>query len=128
MNHNKSHNLTPEQAADVVNYYYFGANAESRAGGWRDKVPIGQAAVQATLKRHSILPEGNPMLTPEEMSAGLKYISDLRSADVVDIMTSLRPSQLTEARLTLEQEAVVDRLVDAGVGNYDDARRRVAGL
>ncbi len=128
MNYNKPLILTPEQAADVVNYYYVGANAETRARGWDDKLSIGQAAVQTTLKRHSILPEGNPILTYEEMGAGLEYIGSLQSANVVDIKSSPRLSLPTADQLTPEQEAAVDRLVDAGVANYKDARQRAAGF
>ncbi len=128
MNYAKSPILTPEQAADVVNYYYVGANNEARTKGWDDKLSIGQAAIQTTLNRHSILPEGGPMLTYEEMGAGLSHIESLQSAKVVDIQSPPCLPQPAADRLTPEQEVAADRLVDAGVANYQVARQRAAGF
>ncbi|MGE5298695.1 MAG: hypothetical protein ACM3KF_01515 [Acidobacteriota bacterium] len=74
MNMPPSSELSPQQAADVIRFRHNAANKEAREHGWRDKVSMGHAAVQAQLPRHSMLPDEQPMLTPQEASAGLKHI------------------------------------------------------
>lgn len=68
--------ITPEQAADVIRYFHNGENREARQRGWKDKVSLGEAAVHTTFKSHSLLPDGEAMLTDKEMGAGLDYIQN----------------------------------------------------
>lgn len=77
---NKERVLTGEQAADVIRYYHDGDNHRSRERGWRDKVSLGQSALHTTMVRHSIQPDGEPLLTLAAMDSGLKYI-DAKSVD-----------------------------------------------
>jgi hypothetical protein len=64
--------LTPEQAADVI--VYFRDDAEAHAREWDDKIALAQAAIRTIRERYSLLPSGEPMLTPKEMDRGLDYI------------------------------------------------------
>lgn len=73
--------LTSWQAADVIQYYHAGENQRSRERGWRDKVSLGQSALHTTMTRHSIQPNTEPLLTLDEMDAGLRYISTNPSGD-----------------------------------------------
>ncbi|HET6622816.1 MAG TPA: hypothetical protein VFG56_02680 [Candidatus Saccharimonadales bacterium] len=108
MNERKPSHLTPEQAADVIRYYDRDANGEARARGWRDKVALGEVAARTTLKRFSILPnQTKPMLTPEEMGAGLDYIQN--------------PPEPDKSEAYYQK---LDELADK-LGNYDLARRQL---
>ncbi len=77
--------LTPEQSADVIRYFHAANNAETRARGYRDKVLLGVSAVQAGLKRESLLPSDQPMLTFKEVGEGLDYLVKQTSNRVLPI-------------------------------------------
>jgi hypothetical protein len=68
--------LTPEQAADVIGYYHRGENAKSRERGWKPRVSVGLAAIHATSLKHSISPDGVPLLSPPELAAGIDKAVD----------------------------------------------------
>ena len=74
MKEHPKHPLTPEQAADVITYYHEAANREVEEHGRSYKVPLGEAALRATMWRHSILPNGEAPLTFNEMQIGLAHI------------------------------------------------------
>ncbi len=103
--------LTPGQAADVINYYWSNANRRSRQNGWPDKIPLGRAAIQTILPRHSITGDDVPALTLDEMQAGFEHITN--------------QSQAAGVELTPGQEARVDYLVDAHQLPYGAAIREV---
>lgn len=65
--------LTPAQAADVIGYYDRHDNERSLRNNWKRKRSLGQVAFDTTRRMHSILPEGEPLLTDNEMEAGLAY-------------------------------------------------------
>jgi len=69
----RSH-LTPAQAADVIRYYDAAENERSYRNNWKRKIPLGRVAVRTSLASHSILPSGEPLLTPREAASGLDYI------------------------------------------------------
>ncbi len=99
--------LTPQQAADVIQYYNDGENAQSRQKGWKDKVPLGQSAIHTTRERESLLPTGTPILTNDEMGRGLDHLTS-------------EPPQSTRPKATDE---MLDTIVDRQNVSYDDARR-----
>lgn len=70
-----NHELTPEQAADVIRYYNDAENAWFRQHGQRDKVHLGQSALHTTMSKESITGDGVPALTSHEMGRGMDYIS-----------------------------------------------------
>ena len=70
--------LTPEQSADVILYFYDNANQEAHAKGWNDKLRLARAALQTIRRKHSLLPDEVPMLTPREMDKGLDHIEAKR--------------------------------------------------
>lgn len=74
--------LTPEQAADVIRYFHNGENREARQRGWKDKVSLGEAAMHASFKSYSLLPNGEPMLTIKEVADGLDFIDHQAQAQV----------------------------------------------
>ena len=68
--------LTPEQAADVIAYYDRHDNERSIKNNWKRKKSLGQLAFDTTRRMHSILPNGEPLLTAEESIEGLEYYRD----------------------------------------------------
>lgn len=96
--------LTAEQAADVIRYYNNNENKISRERGWKDKVPLGKSAIHTTSPAHTLRPDGEPMLTPPEMNAGLEHIENPPKSD--------------------EYYKKLDELNDKGF-TYDDARRKL---
>lgn len=109
MNERAPSQLTPEQAADVIRYFHNGENRESRQRGWKDKAPLAKAAMHATFKAHSLLPNGEAMLTMKQAADGL---------DVIDRQT------LAEADKSDDYYEELDELADK-LGSYDQARRQL---
>lgn len=99
--------LTSQQAADVIQYFHNGENREARKKGRKDKVSLAKAAMHAVSRRHSLLPEKTPMLTYDEMSAGIEYIEN--------------PPRLKSDEYYNEAE----RRVDLRGFSYDDAYREL---
>lgn len=106
--------LTPEQAADVVRYYHDGENRYARDRGWKDKVPLGLAALHAAQPEHSILPDNRPLLTYAEMGQGVEYIEQQSKAG-------------EQPDITPEQQTAIDHIVDTQGCSYEEARRQVVG-
>lgn len=73
--------LTPEQSADVVRFYHTANNKEAQRNGWKDKISLGQSALQTMRDSHSILPaddsgEKKPLLTAQEQLEGVEYLRE----------------------------------------------------
>ena len=69
--------LTPEQAADVIAHYDRHDNERSIKNNWKRKKSLGQVAFDTTRRMHSILPDGEPLLTVDESLEGLTYYRDM---------------------------------------------------
>jgi len=100
--------LTAKQAADVIRYYHDNENSRERMWGWKDKVSLGLAALHATRSRHSILPDGQPTLTADEMGDGLSHIKHpLKSPgyhNEADIRVNERGISYVKAYSELDEE------------------------
>ena len=74
--------LSDEQAADTILSYYRGENWKELENGWKPKVPLGISALHASSRTHSILPNNEPLLTPEERALGLAHLSGFADQEV----------------------------------------------
>lgn len=107
--------LTPQQAADVIRYYHDGENALTRARGWKDKVPLGLAALHTyRAGEHSILPDKSPTLTLAEMESGNAYLQEKTN------------DALHEPEISPQRQRRIDALVDGSGMSYDEAYRRTS--
>ncbi len=106
--------LTPQQAADVIKYYHDAENAPYRQRGFSDKVSLGLSALHAAQVKHSILPDGSPTLTLNEMNDGLQY-------------QPVEPTRVDEgSELSWQQQRRLDALMDGSGFPYDLAVKHVS--
>ena len=77
--------LTPAQAADVIHYYDLAENADFYTYNRRQrKIALGLVALHTTSRNHSILSDKTPLLTHEEMTAGLDYLGKPSQKEVTE--------------------------------------------
>lgn len=111
MHERKQTPLTPEQAADVINYFDQWENARSYENGWKRKVPLARVALHAAMKNYSILPSGEALLSFDEANTGLAHLNHKDTEAVggwpvepsdeqweqIEHIAETRPSPLDEA-------------------------------
>lgn len=110
--------LTPKQAADVIKYYHDAENGSYRQRGFPDKVSLGLAALHAAQAKHSLLLNGPPALTLDEMTEGLQYQQDQAKPTPAD--------GGEELELSWWQQRHLDALMDGSGLSHDEALRRVS--
>lgn len=114
--------LTPAQAADVIRYYDASENEAFYENNWaKPKVKLGQVAIHTTQSRHSILPNGEPMLTIKEAAGGLEYL--LKEKEMPPKQEHSWPVEPSS-----EQLEQIEALVDKIPCSYSDAYERVMGI
>lgn len=74
MNERPRNILTPAQSADVIRHYESLAKQEAQEQGRAYTSRLASVALRATQWRFSILPNDEPLLTIDEMNAGLAHI------------------------------------------------------
>lgn len=102
--------LTPEQAADVIRYFNFAENEERSRRGLLGGVAMGLSAIHATKAEHSFLPDSKPLLTRQEMGAGMDLIEK---------------QEEDEPEFTEDEWRRIEHIVDTRGVSYDKAKRQV---
>lgn len=86
--------LSPSQAADVIQWFHAAENAETRQKGWKDKVTLGLAALHAA----RVVPgletrQGRALLTHREGSIGMDYLVGPAHSDIIEAYFNSPPRE-----------------------------------